>query len=157
MSSCLKTRNQKRNLKSKTISSFLENDISNQEFDSYYQKCQRQKKLRFQDKKGSLEDSDTNSSGYSSSSTPSPSPSLSSYEDNEYNFSHVMCGYLDYESDKGITKDSGNQNQYSINFDATYSRVWYENNDNDESEENSYLTNEEIDRAIYEAEKWADF
>ena len=164
MSSYQQTRQQKRNLKTKMINSFLDNDISNQEFDAYYQKCQVQKKLRFQSQENTVEDIDTNSSGYSSASTqsptPSPSPSLSSYEDEEGNGSHAMNSYLDYKSggwatgEEAISKNSKYQNKTGINFGATYSTVWYEN---DESDEHDYLTNEEIDRAIYEAEKWADF
>jgi len=163
MSSYQQTRQQKRNLKTKMINSFLDNDISNQEFDAYYQKCQVQKKLRFQNQENTVEDIDTNSSGYSSASTPSPTPSLSSYEDEEGNGSHSMNSYLDYKSggwatiDEVNSKDSGYQNKTGINFSDAYSTVWYENNDNDESDENDYLTNQEIDRAIYEAEKWADF
>ena len=163
MSSYQQTRQQKRNLKTKMINSFLDNDISNQEFDAYYQKCQVQKKLRLQNQKSVVEDSDTNSSGYSSASTPSPSPSLSSYEDEECNGSHTMNSYLDYKSggwatgDEVNSKDSGYQNKTGINFSDAYSTVWYESDDSDESDEHDYLTNEEIDRAIYEAEKWADF
>ena len=85
MSSYQQTRQQKYNLKTNMIHSFLDNDISNQEFDAYYQKCQVQKKLRFQSQENTVEDIDTNSSGYSSASTPSPTPSLSSYEDEEGN------------------------------------------------------------------------
>lgn len=159
MSSYQQTRQQKRNLKTKMINSFLDNDISNQEFDAYYQKCQVQKKLRFQSQGATVEDSDTNSSGYSSASTPSPTPSLSSYEEEDVDGA-VMNSYLDYNSDGWATidevnsKDSGYQNKTGINFSDAYSKVWYENN---ESDENDYLTNEEIDRAFYEAEKWADF
>ena len=117
MSSYQQTRQKKRNLKQNMQFSALENDISNDDFDTYYQKCQVQKKLRLQSQETVVEDSDTNSSGYSSASSPSPSPSpsLSTYED---------------EGDGD---------------------VW------DENDEYDYLTNEEIDRAFYEAEKWADF
>ena len=100
-----------------------------------------------------------NPTWYSGSET-SPSPSLSSYEDEEGNGSHAINSYLDYKSggwatgDEVNSKDSGYQNKTGINFSDAYSTVWYEN---DESDENDYLTNEEIDRAIYEAEKWADF
>ena len=119
MSSYQQTRKQKRNLKQNIQFSALENDISNDDFDTYYQKCQVQKKLRLQSQETVVEDSDTNSSGYSSASSlsPSPSPALSTYEDED-------------EVDGG---------------------VWHENDEYD------YLTNEEIDRAFYEAEKWSDF
>ena len=138
--------------------SALANDISNHDFDAYYQKCQRQKKLRLQSQGTVIEDSDTNSSGYSSaSSSSSPTPStygcendgvgdedreMNSCQDYTWNGRERKYDYQDYETGNSI--NFGCSNSYS------YSR--FEN-----SNEIETYTDEEIDRAFYEAEKWADF
>lgn len=146
MSSYLKNRQQKRNLKENMLFSTLKNDISNEDFDAYYQRCQTQKKLRIQSQETVVEDSDTNSSEYSSTSS---SPAPYSYEDSESN--DEMNTYLESGNDVDIShEDEMYQSGYFKNLDSVYRE--YENNYDVET-----YTDEEIDRAFYEAEKWSDF
>ena len=160
MSSYQQTRNQKRNLKQKILFSALANDISNHDFDAYYQKCLGHKKLRLMSQGTVIEDSDTNSSGYSSaSSSSSPIPStygdenenenvgdedreMNSCLDYTWNSPEMKYDYQDYETGNSINFGCSNSNSYSR----------FQN-----SNEMETYTDEEIDRAFYEAEKWADF
>lgn len=158
MSSYQQTRNQKRNLKQKMLFSAMANDISNNDFDTYYQKCQAQKNLRLQSQESVVEDSDTNSSGYSSASS-SPTPSTYGDEnDGVGDEDREMNSYQDYMSQEGEMKYDYYYEEHarvnSINFGCSNSNSYsrFKN-----SYERETFTDEEIDRAFYEAEKWADF
>ena len=140
MSSYLKIRQQKRNLKNKSIVSAYENDISNDEFDAYYKKCQDRRQLRVQNMDLIARDSDTNSSGDSLSPTPTPSPTHNQSLDENETISGCM--------------DEGAQTTITTNFQGIYKHIYSMLNN---FESGDFYTEEEIERAFYEAEKWADF
>ena len=106
MSSYQKIRHQKRKMKQET--QVVKNDISNQEFDSYYQQCIQNKKQRLNQKK------------------------LLSQDDNE----------------------KLNQEEFSSCFSENNYQNWKET---DQGNPYENYTDEEIDRAFEEAERWADF
>ena len=85
------------------------NDISNKEFDNYYQKCQERKHLK--------------------------------------NISNTIFKNLDYGYDSDVV-----DNNFRESNDVDEMEIQKNINDYDD-----YLTNEEIDAAFEEAEKWSDF
>jgi hypothetical protein len=106
MSSYQQTRTQKRAQKYQNLTP--ENDISTQEFDSYYQRCLQNKKLRLDNKLLNTEQ----------------------FSEEETN------------TEVQVDKDKEADCEWSHTFDMEYEE---------------YCTNEEIDRAFEEAERWADF
>ena len=106
MSSYQKTRNQKRAQKYQNLTP--ENDISTQEFDSYYQRCLKNKRRRLDQKLLNTE----------------------------------VFSEKEKSKEVQVNENQKVDNQWSYTFDEEYEE---------------YCTNEEIDRAFEEAERWADF